>query len=491
MLERSEKERFLEDEEVIEHRSKSVMSQYGMRDNASNSAAGVSIHTRNLIAPVGQTGLLHTFLNSTIMKRTELPRRAELRRINIDDEKLCTYQHDTNTWIEVPRPQRVVGRKAVDIAASGFKKIWERHDSPFFCPHKRRSGRSFEPLVLSIAMMHAEQTIMIALLKAHVMLVIIPPLKKTKTLISWQDRRRHEEEEDDSSDHESAQHSASVSSSSSVSMSSSSVSTALTSSVSSLSHATNLSTSSVNTLVLQAMKSPHPRYCGPRAISPIKPTPTHLGAGKVHNGPGPRGVQSFYKQKVADARKDADISIMEYIHQIAASGILDEDPTTHPAWDPASPPTVLQLYDTQIYPNCLDQIHANVDFLYKPLGQIIQDLNQVIGVTFHDFNILARSSRHLEPCSPTQGQIQFRTYRDDDARPEYRGCHMKTPIGAALLAWNSRLGVPADVWMIASTAVIHCKECDLIRTFPAHFMHLDDNTCSDAGQAVVAPPGEA
>lgn len=61
---------------------------------------------------------------------------------------------------------------------------------------------------------------------------------------------------------------------------------------------------------------------------------------------------------------------------------------------------------------------------------------------------------------------------------------LDTPVGLAYLEWNSRFGVPMDVWAVISTAVVHCAVCDLVRTHPAHSAHLDQTSgyCADVGQ---------
>ncbi|KAJ7898876.1 hypothetical protein B0H14DRAFT_3852958 [Mycena olivaceomarginata] len=48
----------------------------------------------------------------------------------------------------------------------------------------------------------------------------------------------------------------------------------------------------------------------------------------------------------------------------------------------------------------------------------------------------------------------------------------ESPIGVALLEWNCKVGVPQDVWAIASTATTECAAYKLCRTFPAHLAHL-------------------
>lgn len=46
--------------------------------------------------------------------------------------------------------------KAVDLAASGFCKVWGKNTSPIFCPHTvtRPDGMTYDPLVLALSGNH-------------------------------------------------------------------------------------------------------------------------------------------------------------------------------------------------------------------------------------------------------------------------------------------------------------------------------------------------
>lgn len=70
-----------------------------------------------------------------------------------------------------------------------------------------------------------------------------------------------------------------------------------------------------------------------------------------------------------------------------------------------------------------------------------------------------------------------------DYRPSYTEEYLESPISVALLEWNSRIGVPQDVWALVSTANVICRSCKLARTFNAHSGHLGkDGECRDPGQ---------
>jgi hypothetical protein len=94
------------------------------------------------------------------------------------------------------------------------------------------------------------------------------------------------------------------------------------------------------------------------------------------------------------------------------------------------------------------------------------------------------SSIAVDAVPSLDSKIQLHSFRDNK-RPEFRGETLDSPVGVALLEWNSRLGVPTNVWIAASTAVVHCTSCDLTRSFPAHRLHLDSGVCNDPGQALT------
>jgi hypothetical protein len=51
------------------------------------------------------------------------------------------------------------------------------------------------------------------------------------------------------------------------------------------------------------------------------------------------------------------------------------------------------------------------------------------------------------------------------------------PSLAALLEWNSRVGVRRDVWALVSTMEVRCSVCRLVRSAPAHRRHLVGGNC--------------
>ncbi|KAJ7649006.1 hypothetical protein DFH06DRAFT_1421362 [Mycena polygramma] len=420
---------------------------------------------------------------------------------NIVNKKLVTWGHGlSNDWDEVPRPQRVTSRGPVDIAATGFDKVWGRTTSPFYCPHETYNGHPFNPLVLRLGgtFEGGIADYYHAIDHPCAFKIVVPPLKERRLLVSWEDRLEyhgeHQEEPIDNFD-------STPPSSQGSSSSSTSVGSTLSSSSSSV----------ISRLAVQAMLDPSPRYSCGGPVALFSPTPAGKGT-PLANVPGPL---SFYRRSVAEARKLADISMMEYLHQIDKSGVLEDDPSSHPAWDAGNPHTVLHIYDQRLYPRCLERTYNHLQFVYKPLGQAVRQLNCALGLPYGDYATLVRSTRschcckshfslygyndhrkegrcsnhpdleEVEECDMPEPVFRFRSLRNNQL-PRKIGETLDTSIGSALLEWNSRLGVPADVWMAVSTAIFHCKDCDLVRSFPAHLLHLDDDgACADPGQEPI------
>ncbi|KAJ7311633.1 hypothetical protein DFH08DRAFT_943704 [Mycena albidolilacea] len=318
---------------------------------------------------------------------------SDLEKMNIVEGKICTFDHHIGQWIEVPRPQRVspVSGKIYDIAASGFDKYWTKYEGPILCPHKKRTGGTYDPLVLCLQGNYEGRTADFyrALDHSCCFKVVIPPLKEKKVLITWEERRVHaadqdhdqDEDEDDLDSSPLPSHAPQgknrsqvlrhISSSPAHPMNDDSTSSSQSSQSASngrdrpasQSSTTSVSSSgsTISTRVVEAIVRPHPRSSGPREPTPTKlrATPLNIGGGTVLQGRSPR---AYYGLSVAEARKQYDSDIMSFVQDIS-------EPTVHPAWNPDSPPTVLELYDDRIYPACRPCMNDNLDFLYLPLGQ--------------------------------------------------------------------------------------------------------------------------
>ncbi|KAJ6487339.1 hypothetical protein DFH09DRAFT_1105914 [Mycena vulgaris] len=375
-----------------------------------------------------------------------------------DNGVLVTWGHGiSNQWDEVPRPQRVTNHEPVDIAASGFKKIWGVNNSPFFCPHTQSNGKQYRPLALSLGGTHEGGSADFFHAKDHncAFRVVVKPLKEPQYLTSWDDRHRYQEanqgdfeEEDECSEGPSS--SQPSSSSASFPPSSSPPS----------SQSSSSSTSSINSIIaslrVQAMLLPDPRI-STVPIRALPRRPTSIGGGTALEGE--RRLNPFYKLSVANARKTADVELMEYLHQIDSSGVLQDDPESHPAWDTNNFHRVLQVYDSRIYPQCLLRTNDFLQYLYKPVGQAIRELNCALGIPFLSMDIMlifwmvnaritlisaqARSSLLSDRFvltflvvdtidSMDDNTFHFRSFRDDK-HPKKVGETLDTAVGSALL----------------------------------------------------------
>ncbi|KAK7012465.1 hypothetical protein R3P38DRAFT_3209762 [Favolaschia claudopus] len=105
--------------------------------------------------------------------------------------------------------------------------------------------------------------------------------------------------------------------------------------------------STIQKLAVDAVASPHKRWSGPNKMSTGSTPPRPI----QHRAGTESPVRVVYKQSVADARKIADVNMMDFLRQGAASNVFQDHPTLHPAWDPENPPDVLHVYEVRVYPN--------------------------------------------------------------------------------------------------------------------------------------------
>ncbi|KAK7015245.1 hypothetical protein R3P38DRAFT_3570556 [Favolaschia claudopus] len=171
--------------------------------------------------------------------------------------------------------------------------------------------------------------------------ILVEPLSKPKVLLTRSDLEEYRRAQDDEEASDAEEHSSPMpqASQSSTSSAASALST----------------TSTISRLVVEAQLTPSARsYALPATSRPLLPIP--IGGGTVL-ADGVR-TKSFYSHSVADARKTPDFS-----------GVLQEDPSVHPAWNMDEPHVTLQVYDQRLYPRCLDRTFNFLNFMYKPLAQ--------------------------------------------------------------------------------------------------------------------------
>ncbi|KAJ6601963.1 hypothetical protein DFH09DRAFT_1270808 [Mycena vulgaris] len=61
----------------------------------------------------------------------------------------------------------------------------------------------------------------------------------------------------------------------------------------------------------------------------------------------------------------------------------------------------------------------------------------------------------------------------------------ETAVGVAWSEWNSRIGVPENVWVLLHTSIERCASCSLLRSFEANIAHRSkNNVCMDPSREV-------
>ncbi|KAJ7271369.1 hypothetical protein B0H12DRAFT_1067213 [Mycena haematopus] len=417
-----------------------------------NTTDPATIPTITLLAP-----LLLPTEKARLQKALE-----QFQDINGRDGKIWTYDHGSSSWKEINRPKRTNGNsgKPIDIAASGLAKTW-KYQSPIFCPHRRRSGLRWEPLVVKLSQPHDG--------------TFIDYMKATDHECAFQTEIYGSDGEEDGDQPPQPSSSSSQPSSQSLMLSRS------------------LSPFTTPHLPSSQTSASSSRDGGPSSSSMI----TFL-ASKALASPLPRYPGTYGTYRVIQAT--ASPSIL----QASSSG---RTPYIRHKPDGSSP-SACNVGSSQRGPsNCLDRTNNYSDFAYTSIGRGVQDLSSTHGVTFDGYSALIRASVRCDGCSnsfspdgykghrvkgictnhpdlltvsacrESEGPVRRRSYRLDEQGeeiyPEWRGHAQDTAIGAALREWNSRLGVPTDVWIMTSTATVLCARCDLVRTFTAHALHLD------------------
>ncbi|KAJ3817025.1 hypothetical protein F5880DRAFT_1512129 [Lentinula raphanica] len=130
------------------------------------------------------------------------------------------------------------------------------------------------------------------------------------------------------------------------------------------------------------------------------------------------------------------------------------------------------------------------------VGQIIRGVNTSLGARPSSFKYLVSLSRTCPVCLCEYSPDGFVAHNNNDPerlvqRTFLDGQHpafndqSDSALGRPWLEWNSKLGIPADVWKVVSTGVTVCETCVLVRTFNADRIHRAPNgSCMDPGQVV-------
>ncbi|KAG6826453.1 hypothetical protein H0H92_015741 [Tricholoma furcatifolium] len=200
----------------------------------------------------------------------------------------------------------------------------------------------------------------------------------------------------------------------------------------------------------------------------------------------------YFRDSVAEARANSDEALISEVQRKQSLMVYYDDPGQHPAADLVHTHPVLEPYDERLYPDCLNTIFQHLQYLYTNLGRAIRELNSTLGIPVVALLVLRSSAVTCSACSSNEhvnlrvvdldhvSEFPLRTFAK---RPSDSAEFTDAPIGAAFLAWNSRIGVPQDVWAVISTAFIRCRTCLLCRSFNGDAAHRDaDGSCMDPGE---------
>ncbi|KAJ7128415.1 hypothetical protein C8R44DRAFT_732756 [Mycena epipterygia] len=180
---------------------------------------------------------------------------------------------------------------------------------------------------------------------------------------------------------------------------------------------------------------------------------------------------SRYSTYIYEARKKADLSLIKQCYDAEQSGLYDMHPGQHVAYPEPGVPThrLLEPYNDLLYPGSLNHTYQELRFFNTKIGDALRALNSTLGLTVRP-----------QPTSPPHRDLSKQVL-DPSKQLDNSAEFLDTPVAGTLLEWNSRLGIPTDVWAVVSTATTRCSSCRYIRTFHAHTAHLHPITglCND------------
>nr|GAT44269.1 predicted protein [Mycena chlorophos] len=434
------------------------------------------------------------------MSPTEHSRLGDLMRLNRGEEKLVSWSHEQGSWVVLDWPNVCWANTMRPLAPSGF--LSPKCQLVVCCPDTRPNGDPYAPLVAT-KRRRANQVIYVYEAKDHVCLfkVYIPDRHTRGPTIGR--------------------------SSSPIQQFSSSPPLSVASGVSRFSSPARASSeiltpssSSTGTLSIIAELRQHATLY-PNARAAGLDSPIFSGAKR----PQPRlfdgALKCYLSADLAEARKNNDNDVMNIALQFMLGDLPSQlsDTRNHLAYDPENPPQCLHPYEPRIYHRAQERGN-NHTLLNTAIGAAIQDLNSPVGITFKVFDVVRRSSETCEGCgceyspdgykqhvveaqctndpalkevkadvdSPTRDLLPQRTFRDGKTPQDLTP--VRSPICSAFYEWNSRIGVPRDVWFTIQTAVICCIDCELVRSLPAHRAHLDvQGQCVDPKQELSVERG--
>ncbi|KAJ6454725.1 hypothetical protein C8R47DRAFT_221942 [Mycena vitilis] len=222
-------------------------------------------------------------------------------------------------------------------------------------------------------------------------------------------------------------------------------------------------------------------------------------------------VKPYFNDRVASARKTVDLALMHLVNENDEADFYSWSPQHHPI---AATPThaLMTVYDQTWHPACLMRIFSNLQHIDSHVGRAIREFHSPIGIPVTawtsiignlcvcaccqcTFSIDGYNSHVVEGrCSmaapmdfvPVKAyvppRIAVRTYPAGYVVPLQED-YVDTPSGVAFMEWNSRIGVPMDVWAFLASSGVVCEKCKLRRSFQAHKGHCNaTGECRDPGE---------
>ncbi|KAJ7123896.1 hypothetical protein C8R43DRAFT_959025 [Mycena crocata] len=378
----------------------------------------------------------------------------------VDAGVLVSWNHQDGNWDIIPRPQRITANGFSPAGAGSFTSI-AGFTFPL-CPHLNPQGQPYAPMKLRLHKIIDQQPQDFFQAGDHV--------------CSYQDATEEEEV---------ARLLARSSRTPSASPSSSQVSSSSQPSSSSSQNSLPSSSSS------GSCGGPIPPVRRPVPRLRTKDSPTHV---------------SRFNAAAYTGRKYCDIALLDRCWEGILNGTFRTNPEHHPAYPKPESVThkVLRTYDEAFTPTCLKITYQELRFFGSPIGSAIRALNSTLGISPEVMDAIVEDSVTCLVCCCQYSEDAFNDHirmgncgncpeaRAVASRPPPERRHdlqprlvpqgqrlgnsaefLDTPTAAALLQWNSRLGIPTDVWAVVSTARMECKACKLVRCFEGHAAHLD------------------
>ncbi|KAJ6546777.1 hypothetical protein B0H10DRAFT_1969508 [Mycena sp. CBHHK59/15] len=191
-------------------------------------------------------------------------------------------------------------------------------------------------------------------------------------------------------------------------------------------------------------------------------------------------VKPYFTRTQAEERANFNRQFTTGLHDKQFSGKFKVYPERHPAWKSGleDAPVIMASF----HPETPGSRLPPMGFMTTLCGQMLSQLRGTMSIVVGGSALILLTFAELYPELEGLYDMATRMYPEGTPLPNHSD-HINSMVGRAWIAWNSRVGVPQDVWAILSSAWTHCPDCDLVRTFEADRAHKDDNNmCRDIGQ---------